>query len=679
MIAHTSYAKSQVEALAKGFAFGLTDVFGVKCTLRGEARELPRLQTDKGFIVRIPFYGVVAGEYSIALDEEVAVKVVEAAGMTMAGDEASRRLELVDIFGEALNVSVGPAVAQMEENYSHITFATPRAGFGSVYYPGIPDACLVIETLHGDVECHFHIDRMRIASSAPINEFEALNHELQRSLNQTEAILSGLEQGVLVVSMTGKVSAVCSGVALEIFGVRSFADWSISDLLSLNEADEAQLLKWFELIKNPQFYRQWSMCVKLNPVHDIEYQREIGLRTLRIKWRPIVIGDQLERVLVIVTDMTDDLRSQEEIARLEQSNQRVTERMVALIGSDPRELGDFLGCVQAALRAARNVGQVSELADDGKALYIEFHTIKGTAGTFGFDGLTSTASAIEDEFAHAQGLRVAFKHPGLGTSERLTEVLDAMAAELAQIEELFATVYTEGADRLSVDRRGYEALVEDLGGGAITNLDHVRVRVESLDSLEFAVFCRRFDRVLQQFRGSSGKKIGDLEVVGGDILVHTSVLRIMDPCLVHVVRNAIDHGFEFDRDVLGKGPGRLTIACTPVPSGIEISVEDDGGGIRADLIAQRAVRLGLVTKSEVDTWDDSKKLELIYATGFSSAATITDISGRGAGMGAVREILRERGGSIEVSSAAGVGTQVKLFIPSFECAGWSVAPQRDSR
>jgi two-component system chemotaxis sensor kinase CheA len=163
------------------------------------------------------------------------------------------------------------------------------------------------------------------------------------------------------------------------------------------------------------------------------------------------------------------------------------------------------------------------------------------------------------------------------------------------------------------------------------------------------------------------KKDVDLFIEGGDTELDKKVLEEINDPLVHIMRNAVDHGIETaeERLALGKpAKGTIRLAARQEGDHIVIEISDDGAGINPDKVRAAAIRKGYITESESKSISDREARYLIFEKGFSTAAIITEISGRGVGMDVVREFVVERlKGSLDVQSELGHGTRFRLTIP----------------
>ena len=174
----------------------------------------------------------------------------------------------------------------------------------------------------------------------------------------------------------------------------------------------------------------------------------------------------------------------------------------------------------------------------------------------------------------------------------------------------------------------------------------------------------RFPRLVRDAVRSSGKEV-ELVVEGKEIELDRSMLDEIGDPVVHLLRNAIDHGIETpaERRAAGKSPaGRLTLTASRERSSVIVRVEDDGRGIDRARVLAKARAMGLVDESRTELLDE-ELIRLIGRPGFSTAERVTDLSGRGVGIDVVHTRVRGLGGSVEIKSVAGRGTTVTMRLP----------------
>jgi two-component system chemotaxis sensor kinase CheA len=157
-----------------------------------------------------------------------------------------------------------------------------------------------------------------------------------------------------------------------------------------------------------------------------------------------------------------------------------------------------------------------------------------------------------------------------------------------------------------------------------------------------------------------------LEMRGEETELDKSVADEIGDPLVHLVRNAIDHGIETPAERQAKGKqagGQLTIAASQEGNSIVIRINDDGRGIQVEKIKEKALAKGLVSEAELATMEHREVLNLIFLPGFSTAEQVTDVSGRGVGMDVVRTNIRKINGSVDLESEPGKGSQIIIKLP----------------
>jgi two-component system, chemotaxis family, sensor kinase CheA len=179
-----------------------------------------------------------------------------------------------------------------------------------------------------------------------------------------------------------------------------------------------------------------------------------------------------------------------------------------------------------------------------------------------------------------------------------------------------------------------------------------------------AVFLR-FPRLVRDLSSKLGKQV-ELELVGQDTELDRTVVDALGDPLVHLVRNALDHGLETPADREGAGKpaaGTVRISARHAGGNVVITVADDGAGVDRRAVAAKAVRAGLITAEQADAIDMARAIELLFTPGFSTRDQADDISGRGVGMDAVRAKVRELGGEVLLTSEPGVGTTAQIRLP----------------
>nr|WP_200897038.1 chemotaxis protein CheA [Pelosinus fermentans] len=175
----------------------------------------------------------------------------------------------------------------------------------------------------------------------------------------------------------------------------------------------------------------------------------------------------------------------------------------------------------------------------------------------------------------------------------------------------------------------------------------------------------RFPRMVRDLSRDLNKEI-NLIIQGEETELDRTVIDEIGDPLVHLLRNSIDHGIEHpnEREEKGKNPiGEIRLIARHEGNNVIIMVEDDGKGINADIIKRKAVEKGLISQGEADAMDANEAVRLVFLPGFSTAAVVTDVSGRGVGMDAVKNKIESLGGMVDVETKVNEGSKFKIRLP----------------
>ncbi len=237
-------------------------------------------------------------------------------------------------------------------------------------------------------------------------------------------------------------------------------------------------------------------------------------------------------------------------------------------------------------------------------------------------------------------------------SEKVDELINLVGELVTLQERLKTTAAHLGSEELMLVLEENERVVERMRNGAMT------MRLLALDTI-----FTRYKRVVHDLAADLGKKV-ELIVSGSETELDKSIIERLNEPLVHLIRNCLDHGIESaaQREKIGKPPGgRVTLNAYHAEANVVIEVTDDGRGLDREAILAKARELGLL--SDDRSLSDEEAFSFIFAPGFSTAAAVSEISGRGVGMDVVKRIIESLGGRVTVKSALGAGTTVTLKIP----------------
>ncbi|WP_197041107.1 ATP-binding protein [Chondromyces apiculatus] len=340
----------------------------------------------------------------------------------------------------------------------------------------------------------------------------------------------------------------------------------------------------------------------------------------------------------------------------------------------------------------------------------ELHTLKGDARVVGFSDVHLLAHKLEE-------LLVAAEHRNFRVPEEFDLVM-TMAIRLVvmllrtrdgvslggidvdgfvqQIDELVADsqvrsvesteqppmsrrvpINVEPLDRVApATQQGLAAAATDVyleslraGGAARERLQAVwralSHQIADLYAAPLAPRVTRHQHAALRLARDLGKETA-VEVITGDVRVRADAADALETALLHLLRNAVDHGIEFpdERVRLGKPPtGRIRVQVRMIDGGGEVEVDDDGHGIDLEEVRRKAVERGFMTPQDAETASERELTDVVLQPGFSTRSQVTDVSGRGIGLDAVRSTLARVGGHIAVTTHLGHGTTVTARVP----------------
>lgn len=332
-----------------------------------------------------------------------------------------------------------------------------------------------------------------------------------------------------------------------------------------------------------------------------------------------------------------------------------------------RELGEIVRCEPkeqdlteerfehsfvVEMHAEQNAGSLSEaVGQDGD---VEDVRVTGLAAPTGKLRTNLEKQATERADTKQHSVRV-----DVNKLEKLMNLVGELVIERNRLANVVGNL-----ERASKDNQQVQILLGVSGQlGRITS--ELQQEIMKARMIPIAQLFSTFPRLVRDLAQNRSKQV-ELELLGTETeLDRTIVEEVRDP-LIHIVRNAIDHGLESkeERLRLNKSPvGRVVLAASHEETNVVISIKDDGRGIDREAVGHKALSLGLVTEEELRGYTEQQVFAFIFAPGLSTAREVSDVSGRGVGMDIVRTQLEKLGGSIEITSELNVGTEFVIRLP----------------
>jgi two-component system chemotaxis sensor kinase CheA len=288
--------------------------------------------------------------------------------------------------------------------------------------------------------------------------------------------------------------------------------------------------------------------------------------------------------------------------------------------------------------------------------------VTASFGTRAAARITANGAPSPGEAAGAPALPSGLDNLLRVDAERIDSVLN-LVGEMILAKSMLQQTLLEFGQRFPKDvLRGKFSDVMAFQGRVLNDLQHsvMKIRMVPVDQL-----FRRFPRIVRDVGRQCGKEVA-LIVKGGQTDLDKSILDAIAEPLTHLVRNAVGHGIETaeERVRAGKRPqGTLRLGAYHQGNQVVIEVSDDGAGIDADRVRERALSQGLLTADQASRLTEAETLDLILQPGFSTAEEITELSGRGVGLDVVQSVLARLKGTVQIETVPGRGTTFRLRLP----------------
>jgi HPt (histidine-containing phosphotransfer) domain-containing protein len=484
-----------------------------------------------------------------------------------------------------------------------------------------------------------------------------LENLVQQKTQKITALLDHIPQGILSLEVGGVISRDFSRHLIDIVDDEAVAGRTFKELIldrsNLNADIRDQIWQTLQVVIGEIDINFDANLDKLPS--ELTLQTRQGPKWLKLTWNVETSDRIVQRMLVTMLDITKEKVLQEKA----EAQRHEFEIIRELIEAGDRKIGQYFYSATALLCENEKILDKEAHAidySDIQSLFINLHTIKGGARTLGLKELARVFHEVEEYYQDILQKRLVIDKQRL-----LDDLKKAMV-----VYEYYLTVNkntlnrTEAFSKVVVDREFVEAHYQALRG-IVSDLDRKVQTLESigprLRSQRDAVARLIFDQlpaVFDEYKGKAGKIARevqkpapqfDLELDSINVTPDMKVL--LDNCMVHILRNALSHGIETPEERLQCGKaevGTISIRSQVQGEFLNLEIQDDGRGLAIHKLREKGLLQAGTALQDV--------AEVIFMPGVSTASAMTDISGRGVGMDAVRKFLEQEGGGIEVRLGA---------------------------
>ncbi len=449
---------------------------------------------------------------------------------------------------------------------------------------------------------------------------------VKKRTDDLRLVLDNVGQGFLTINLDGSLLPERSAIVDTWFGpfVPGKVIWEYVAGL------EAGVPEWFHL--------GWESVVEdVLPldvaIGQLPRRWKIGPRSFSLDYRPVLADGKLSKMVLVISDITAELERE----RFE-AEQRDFLRAFEQIAKDKKGFQGFFA------EGSEIVSRIIGAEGGGSELRRQVHTLKGNCALFGLSRLAAFCHDLESGMAEENG--------AISTADRarLGEMWGTFGAQLR------ALVGREHTSLVEVERAEYASILAALAGDVAREEIAWRIR-----SWEFEAADRSLSRLADQARaiaGRLGKPAPTIAIEANGVHLLPERWAEFWSAFTHAVRNAVDHGLETPEERASAGKpakGALQLRTSLENDDFTIEISDDGRGIDWQLLRQRALTMGLPCATEQDL------IEAMFHDGVTTRCQVSEFSGRGIGMGAVRAVCERMGGAVHVASTSGAGTTVRFF------------------
>jgi two-component system, chemotaxis family, sensor kinase CheA len=517
---------------------------------------------------------------------------------------------------------------------------------------------------------------------------EHLQDIIDEKMQQVNDILNNIDQGLFTINFDGKVNPEYSRRANDILKVKDISKHNIQEIFRLDQKQERLFSSWLTLVMEKHESQRWKKIVRLSPVQQIELMEAGAVEPKFIEFdyqRILDKNNKLSKLMILSRDVTEERRREMELKEQRLRHENEMKTVLGIVNTPPEEMKEFVEDTDGRLKVLtvalnRHLAGVEKMRQEYPQgapytikkehideLYRDIHTIKGNAGSYGFDLMSAIAHTLEDDLDKlrepAETRRDQTIHEMLEKIEKQKNLLDEIRKKMGQF-------FGEGEDlSVKVPLTRIQAIDEKAKKIAAQKVEpEVRQVLEECSKLTWKHLkdiTRKYQKIVQKAGRKLGKEV-EFSVEPEKLLLSPDEFAAIDEALVHLTRNAVDHGIEPPevRAEAGKEvKGHVKISYASRQGMKVLTIADDGGGIDGNRIAAKAVEKGFITAQKASTMSEQEKVNLIYLAGFSTTDKVTDVSGRGFGMDIVNKSLAAIGAALTIGTKLGQGTEFTIAIP----------------
>ncbi len=459
------------------------------------------------------------------------------------------------------------------------------------------------------------------------NRLEIENSVIDARDQENRKYLDNIAEGLVLIDRDYRISEQYSRYVETLFATSNIAGRSFSEFIYPDESaqSERQELEQFLQMIFENTSTEMEMIMSINPlsekkatVGEGDNRREVIFGTNFQR----VMGDDgsVERVMAIFEDRTDIVHTQAELESERERYKSDIEHIATLLKTGPDSYSEFEDSALETIAAVEGALQELPTGEARNTLLRDLHSLKGTARYLEFFSIADLANRAESLLEEAS----------LGELSQVVARMREEMESLGAINEKFRAFATSISE-------------EDSGHAALEN------------------FLEHIEKMTHEIAGELEKDV--VLKIENELDELPNLSKLQNP-IIHLIRNAIDHGIEdqYQRLTAGKeGTAEISLSLKESTEVYTISIADDGAGIDFDAVRRIGIEKGMLQGDQ--EYSEKELIKTLFAPSFSTRTEITDVSGRGVGLDVVHEEVRALGGKIGMGTRRGAGTRFTITIP----------------
>tara|TARA_Y100001954_G_C15827537_1_gene613050 strand:+ start:5076 stop:7820 length:2745 start_codon:yes stop_codon:yes gene_type:complete len=478
-------------------------------------------------------------------------------------------------------------------------------------------------------------------------EMESTEIMMEQIFNQKkkrDLLLGSLSEGFLTINKEGIIEEGATRVSQDLLEVNltesEVEKIEIWDVL-FQEGEKRDIFKkWIEKVFESKF--------SFRDLKGLAPKKFEGTKKkhIELEFRPIYEKEskiKVDKIVIIASDKTKEVELKEQLNRDKENIEFINKCL-----QNPLEFVDLIFDTQTLIHDF-----YFSYKGEKELLFRGFHTLKARFGLFGLKKITNLIDNIE----------TAISEEKVGNMKRSIKLLDEKLISFMKTNRIIV----EAANKALVEEGSAIQVSEVLKRAKQFNVtsDYIDyIKKEYLYS-DIKTKFERYVSLVNELAQRQDKSI-EVKISGEEILVDTNKYSKFINSSIHIFRNMVDHGIEPEDERIAKTKpqkGKIKLLFKKDKRDFEIEIQDDGQGIDLDKIKKKALDDGLKSKDEISNFKKQEILNLIFLPGFSTKEDVTDISGRGVGMDAVKKEVIDLNGDIQVSSKIDEGTTFVIKLP----------------